>query len=551
MAKKNHQDNEDTIPEKDSVELALEKIVFGDLDGFESGLRSLDIDYEETDRSSSDREEEVEEEDDEDLANVQDSNLFFIDEGEQSGSGDENDEDSDESGEDSSSEESSDESDAWQDSDDEKMQVSLVSSDRLKKLRKSLDDEYVDGRDYTRRLRARFEKIYAPPKWAIEDRKRANGEFSDEDDEDNEMDVEDEDSDTEVSKASNPLAKLLSKTTQYITSAAPKLLPPGQLDISRLKDANQAAVSHSAIQAMAFHPTHPLLVTTGYDRTLRIYHIDGKNNALASSLHIRRSPFQTAQFHIDGRRVLAGGRRRYLYIWDIETGSATKISRMFGHEDTQRSMEKFKLSPCGRYIGLVGSNGWVNILSATSGKWVAGAKVEGVIADLAWHRDGNKLLIVNTTGEVWQWDSTARQFTARWRDEGGIGTTTIAIGGKDDRWCAIGSQSGIVNVYDTLTFANNQDNLVQKPRASLGQLVTTVSTLQFSPDGQMLLMASRAKRDALRLVHVPSFTVFSNWPTSATPLGRVTSAAFSPGGEMLCTGNEGGHARLWKLNHYG
>ena len=89
-----------------------------------------------------------------------------------------------------------------------------------------------------------------------------------------------------------------------------------------------------------------------------------------------------------------------------------------------------------------------------------------------------------------------------------------------------------------------------KPVATLDQLTTTISSLQFSPDGQILCMASRAVKDALRLVHLPTFSVFKNWPTSGTPLGKVTSVAFSPRGEMLAVGNEQGKVRLWKLNHY-
>ncbi len=67
---------------------------------------------------------------------------------------------------------------------------------------------------------------------------------------------------------------------------------------------------------------------------------------------------------------------------------------------------------------------------------------------------------------------------------------------------------------------------------------------------QMLAMASRMKRDALRLVHVPSLTVFANWPTSRTPLGHVHSAAFSPGGGFLAIGNAKGRVLLYRLHHY-
>ena len=86
-----------------------------------------------------------------------------------------------------------------------------------------------------------------------------------------------------------------------------------------------------------------------------------------------------------------------------------------------------------------------------------------------------------------------------------------------------------------------------KPVRAFDQLVTPTSHLEFSMDGQVLCLASRWNRDALRLVHLPSCTVYSNWPTAATPLGRVSSVAWSPGGEFLAVGNEQGKIRLWEI----
>jgi U3 small nucleolar RNA-associated protein 18 len=60
-------------------------------------------------------------------------------------------------------------------------------------------------------------------------------------------------------------------------------------------------------------------------------------------------------------------------------------------------------------------------------------------------------------------------------------------------------------------------------------------------------MASRWKRDALRIVHLPSCTVYRNWPTDRTALGRVSSVALSPDGGLLAVGNEQGKIRLWEI----
>lgn len=541
---------------KDEEEILLEKAVFGDMDGFESGLRDLDLETfldtkDETD-SEGDRTDETRdesEEEGEDVAGLEDSQLFFVDDDVHM---------SENNGDDSSDSESSEEEAddildvnggraAWIDSDDERLEISLLSSNRLKKLRKTIDEDAVSGRDYVKRLRARFEKIYPIPLWAKEKSLDDNSE------DDDEMDIDTEDEDAPIS--SDPLAKLLQSTSRYISTKQSKLLPPGNIDIDRLKDANHAARSVGAIQGMQFHPTHPLLLSAGFDQTIRLYHIDGKSNPLVTSLHFKKSPFTTALFHPDGQTVFAGGKRKHIQTWNIQDGSVTKMSNLGGHDQFQPSMEHFKISPCGRYVAIIGTEGWVSILSAKTGQWYAGAKAEGKVTNIAWFTEGKGLAILTTSGDVWEWDTQLKRFTGRWKDDGGIDATVIAIGGASNRWCAIGTGSGIVSVYDRQSLqgglvSSSGEPVVYKPKAVLEQLVTPITTLEFSPDGQILVMASKNKPDALKLVHVPSFTVFKNWPTNATPLGRVTSVAFSPGGELLSIGNLAGKARLWKFNHF-
>lgn len=198
-----------------------------------------------------------------------------------------------------------------------------------------------------------------------------------------------------------------------------------------------------------------------------------------------------------------------------------------------------------------------------------GCKIEGVITDfcidyqpISRGKFRTILIAVNAYGEVWEFDLNKNgNVIRRWKDQGGVGITKIQVGGgttttcpalqiskiKQNRWLAVGSESGFVNLYDR---NNAMTSSTPTPVAALDQLTTTISNLQFSPDGQILCMASRAVKDALRLVHLPSCSVFSNWPTSGTPLGKVTSVAFSPSGGLLAVGNEQGKVRLWKLNHY-
>jgi hypothetical protein len=127
-------------------------------------------------------------------------------------------------------------------------------------------------------------------------------------------------------------------------------------------------------------------------------------------------------------------------------------------------------------------------------------------------------------------------------DAGAVGTTVLSLGGRSgrtqlggDRWVAIGSSSGVVNIYDRRDWAAAYANAAEKdvqngvprnpvPARALDQLTTPISHLVFAPDGQMLAMASRWKRDALRLGMFLSFPFLSfpvlSFPFLSFPLGN-------------------------------
>jgi hypothetical protein len=63
---------------------------------------------------------------------------------------------------------------------------------------------------------------------------------------------------------------------------------------------------------------------------------------------------------------------------------------------------------------------------------------------------------------------------------------------------------------------------------------------------QVLAIASNEKRDAMKLLHVPSGTIFSNWPTERTPIRYPFSLDFSPNGSFLAVGNDRGRVLLYR-----
>ncbi|MCJ1404120.1 hypothetical protein MMC11_007345 [Xylographa trunciseda] len=561
--------------EKDETELELEKLVFGDDAGFREGLKLYRNDTADSIEGRSEEEiaigsaEEVEEAD---LDAVDDADLFFIDSGPSINPNQDlilAPQPQDHEGETDGANPP-----AWIDSDDERITVSLASNPRLRKLRISESEDLVNGKEYTKRLRQQFERLYPVPEWANPSAskrtssRRKRRKLSDAGSSSTATNSEDDMSVDSDSLSAQPLAKLLQSTapltqTSSVTPSTRKKLRPEVIDIQRTKDVS--GVQPSAITSLSFHPQHPLLLSSGPSSTLTLHHISPHAptpNPTLTSLHIRSHPLTTSAFlPPNGSRIFFSARRRYFHIWDLASGTISKVSRIYGHAHEQRTMERFKLSPDGRWLGLIGSGrkggGTINILDANTCQWVAQVRVEGKggVADLAWWGDGAGLLAVGKGGEAVEYSMQERRVVARWIDEGSVGTTVVALGGLvkgggtlgGDRWAVVGSQSGIVNIYDRSAWKAGAVLERPVPTRALGQLTTPVSCVEIAPDGQFLVMASRWKRDALRLVHLPSCTVYKNWPTANTPFGRITAVAIAPNSEMLAVANEQGKIRLWEI----
>ncbi|KAI5866900.1 Indigoidine synthase A like protein-domain-containing protein [Durotheca rogersii] len=464
---------------------------------------------------------------------------------------------------------------AWEDSDDERLTVSLASLSQLRRLRVSEADDVVNGAEYTRRLRQEYLRLNPYPGWAREAderpakrRRRSSATTSD-----SEVSSEEASDDDHIEVSALPLDALLrdAKRLQSRKTGKTKKLRPEVIDIQRSRDIPDT--HKAAVTSLAFHPKYPVLLSTSVSSVLYLHHIDPtahpRPNPLLTSVQVKQVPIQRAEFlRPVGDMIFFAGRRRYIHSWDLATGTVQKTHRIQGHQLEQKTWEHFKLSPCGKYLGLVASTrkggGIINILSADTMQWIAAARLDsrGGIADFCWWSNGRGLTILGQNGQVGEWNMETRRFLAIWNDEGSNSGTVIALGGLDgpvllgnDRWVAIGSSSGVANIYDrnALILPSEDDEIKIEERPTpirrLMQLTTAVTVLTFSPDGQLLAFGSKHKKDALKLAHLPSCTVYRNWPTEQTPLGRISEVAFGRKSDLLAIGNDSGTIRLWEIRH--
>ncbi|EPQ30199.1 uncharacterized protein PFL1_02315 [Pseudozyma flocculosa PF-1] len=390
-------------------------------------------------------------------------------------------------------------------------------------------------------------------------------------------------------------------------------LKAGEIEVDRLRDANSAQTSYamahdeaaSAIEMLQFHPSDraSVLMTASRDRRVRLFQIDGNTNPLVQTLHVPDMPIQNASFHPSGSSVLISGTRPYLYAYDLQAGrvirsspwrgSGSIMSSSSGDDGIERDLSMARFQPGtgeggNRLLAIGGRNGNVHLLDwgrsgASGGARVGGFRMNAPLAGLCWdpsaHYDrgidvrrgaggkDHELLTLSNEGSVHVWDirntGTEVSCVSIWKDQGLFGAKELEVS-PNGRFWSVGSDNGIVNIYKRpgragdaaaddsgATFQSNEapGGLIE-PLKDIGNLTTASTTLRWNHDGQILALASRNKKDVLKLVHFPTMKVFSNWPTSGTPLGHVTSVDFSRGSQYMAIGNGKGKVLLYALRHY-
>lgn len=414
----------------------------------------------------------------------------------------------------------------WSDPDDRTVQVSIADRNRLRKLRRSEDESLLSGEQYEERLRTHHRKVHPRTRWA----KPRTG------DDDDSIQLE--------------AAAALGRPTR---------LPAGNLEVTPLSDANLADRSKTSVSCVAFHPGGRLLFTAGKDKRLSIFQIDGVKNPKVQSVFFHDMPIYKAAFCCGGDRIVASGRRRHFYSVDIAGGAVTRIPFLTHISD--KSLEKFAVCPDSQgqkpTAAFLLDEGHIALVSLQSNAVTGTLKMNGSVRSAAFSPDGQQLLSSGGDGVVYTWDLRTQRCLGRRVDEGTLCGTSLACSSD---YFATGSDGGVVNLHSRAAVSGFSETGTQggipgrpfnfPPLKSFMNLTTTVNTVAFSPDQQVLAMGSQFVKGSLRLVHVASRTVFSNWPTPKTPLSFVHSVAFSPNGGLLAVGTGKGRALLYRLNHY-
>ncbi|XP_030361755.1 U3 small nucleolar RNA-associated protein 18 homolog isoform X2 [Strigops habroptila] len=415
---------------------------------------------------------------------------------------------------------------AWVDEDDEAEENVDMTHRYRKDFMKSDAEKTLTKKKLKRRLEEQFQRAMGGvPAWAdLENRKKSKKTASDSE--------SDEDDD------------LLRRTGNFVTNS--ESLPRGILKMGICLPANQERFANGRLATVQFHPSAQVVMTAGHDRSVSLFQVDGIKNPKIQSIYLESFPIYKACFSVDGEHVIATGtHHRMFFVYDMMSGNIIPIQKVRGVDE--RFLRSFELSPDGSFMLVTGTSGYLHLLSMKTKELISTMKVNGRCTASAFTPDSSKIYSYSKEGEVFIWDVRSRKCLHKFEDEGSLEGKCIAVS-KNNQYVACGSASGVVNLYTT-------DGCLKehrpKPVKAIMNLVTSATCVTFNPTTEILAVASRETDEAVKLVHIPSYTVFSNFPVfRRKQIYLAQSMDFSPRSGFFSIANNKGKALLFRLKHY-
>lgn len=357
------------------------------------------------------------------------------------------------------------------------------------------------------------------PKWAQLDRKDAG---------------ESEDSDDEIIK----------KSVGFKSTSSNKggFLARGEINFKRLKNVNRTTANEGVISSVEFHPNSFVGIVAGRKGFVSMFAIDGKENRKIHNICYEKFFIHSCKLTNSGEELIIGGQLRDFHTYNLMSDYKQRIRLPVG----VNHMKHFQLSPCGKYIAVIGDYGEVHLLHAVTKELLSTMKQEHQSTYINFSANSNELYSHSDDNEVTIFDIRTHRIKHRFVDDGCVNGTSLALS-NNGKFLATGSRQGFVNLYDCADIALKK---YPKPLKIIDNLTTEITDLKFNHNSELLAMCSNDDNNALKLLHVQSATVFSNFPSHLDKIGQPTTVVFSPESGYLGLGNLSSEVPLYRLMHY-
>jgi hypothetical protein len=314
----------------------------------------------------------------------------------------------------------------------------------------------------------------------------------------------------------------------------PEKIRPFQLG-SGSAQSNPAVVGalegHAAgVRGLAYSADGKLLVTGGYDNTVRVWHVAARR--LLKTLRGHASHVQACAFVPKGGWVLSASHDHLAKLWNLAGYEEVRVFRglvLEGHRDAVLGAD---FSPDNRQIVSASRDRSAKLWDAASGKEIR-QFLQGhqfLASRAAFFPDGHRLLsaAVDNTTRIWD-VATGGQLLAL----AGTGPAAAVALSGDGRWLLSGSDDKTAKLWD----------------AAAGKLLrqleghhSEVTAVAISPDNRWLLTGDARGRLRLWDASTAVLKWESHWHTRG-----ITAAGFLPRGEAVLTASLDHTVAQWEV----
>lgn len=408
---------------------------------------------------------------------------------------------------------------AWEDPDDEITANEGFTG--VKKIPKKVDPEDT----YKSYLERKFTSIYKTPKWATGKKSKPESDDSSEED------------DLSISKRAG---KLLGKS---------KELSRNFLNYKRCTPLNDDLKRPVFYNNVIFHPFLEVgIVST--TRTIDIFKVENKGKFSSDrkihSLGFDSTTIEKIVITPDGKQLIVGPKyvQRSTYMVDIATGKIESFSLM--RSSDKIGLRRLAISPDGKFLACRGDHGAVYLMDTKNKEFLHEFNMNDEVETLSFSSDSTQLLTGGFGGQVYIWSLKGKKLFHKFYDEGSVVCSSMASS-SNGQFIATGSDSGVVNLYSSVDVASSE---TPRPLKAFMNLTTGVSSVTFNHSSELLSFCSMGKNNAVKVCHVSSRRVYSNFPGPQETYGRVSEICFSPHSGFLSMASNQSSVHLLRLCHF-
>ena len=341
---------------------------------------------------------------------------------------------------------------------------------------------------------------------------------------------------------------------------------------SEIRAANFLKGHTGGILAIAFSPDGEKIVTASNDKTARIW--DAKSGKELHALKGHTEEVNSASFSPDGKKIVTASWDKTARIWDAESGEELKqfsdydkpasyfhmnpLMMTLAGWEKPKSIRFASFSPDGKEI-VVALNVTARVWDSESGEerlQLRGhiPRVLGKVARLASYSltsahfspDGGKIVTTGLVDGIRAWDAESGKELDLGNTSGSSvlfasfspdGKKIVAASGDNIYFWDAELGGWAVNVFSQHKYSLYENEKLDWARGR-------VNSVNYSPDGKKLVVATESKENIFRIVDAESGEELQKLEGH---IDQVLYAAFSPDGKKVVTASQDKTARIWIL----